>query len=84
MDSFWEYLGNIISGINLGAVIFVVSLLLAAAAYIGAIVALIVGTKRIARRDARWNFAFVPAVVIAAIFVIIFSSWLGIEVSPNV
>lgn len=83
MQSFGEYLETI--NISLGSVLYLGSLLLAVAAIFGGLVGLLIGCERITSRwGAWWNLLYVPAVVVAAAFVAIFASWVGIEVSPHV
>lgn len=85
MVSFWDYLAVILAGVDLGTLTYIGSIILAVGALFGGIVALFFGCERVSARWSGWaNVVYVPLVVITAAAIVIFGSWLGIEVSPHV
>ena len=80
--SFWDYLAAIFTNVAWLGVLWFGSILLATVALFAGVAAAIIGGQRIAdKHHWAWNFIYVPAVLAIAAFVILFASWLGIEVA---
>lgn len=85
MVSFWDYLAGIFGNVDLGSVLFISSLALTVAAIFAGLVALVLGCEKVSDRWGVWsNLWYVPSVVAPVVLIVLFGSWLGIEVSPHV
>lgn len=85
MSSFWQYLGEVLAAMDWGMVVYIGSTLLAVASLAGGLTLIILGSRWIADEcGAGWNFLFIPAAITLTVLAILFASWLGIEVAPNV